>query len=138
MILYGAEIHARNTVQQLGKTLVALGHGGSQLVAVDIEVIEQTCKTVLRETAFCGVFNVIENQLQKLVYVVFGFLLVPIDIYKNRFFIFAVLLHVAEQFQREDKEPPFLPQVPCGPLPQPYQASVHSQTRYFRRPTRPD
>ena len=44
MVFNGTEIHIRYAMQQLGKTLIALGYSASQLVAVHIEIIKQSGK----------------------------------------------------------------------------------------------
>ena len=40
MVFNGTEIHIRYAMQQLGKTLIALGYSVSQLVAVHIEIVK--------------------------------------------------------------------------------------------------
>jgi hypothetical protein len=43
----GAEVEVADGVEQLDELLVALGHGGAELGAVDVEVVEEALEVVL-------------------------------------------------------------------------------------------
>ena len=61
MILDRAEVHGRNAVEQLGQALVPLGDGRAQLVAVDIEIIEQAGEVAFGHAALGRILDMVEH-----------------------------------------------------------------------------
>ena len=99
VFLVFTELHRADAVQQLDKHCVALCHRSAKLVAVDINIIEQTGKVVLALGAFGGILDVAENGLHRHVEVVV---------------LRRTGTDIDEQFRRQDKEAFGLHQViPC-------------------------
>ena len=96
MVAHITELHVRHTLQQLAQALVSLGHGGAQLVAVGVEVVEQAFQVGLALRAHGGVFYVVEYPLQRLVQVIV---------------VLGVGQHIAEKLAGQDEKALFLDQV---------------------------
>ena len=70
VFLVFTEFHRADAVQQLNKHCVALCHRSAKLVAVDINIIEQTGKVVLALGAFCRILDMTEDGLHRHVEVI--------------------------------------------------------------------
>src|SRR5690606_35525807 len=62
-----AQRQVTNRIEQLDQLLVALGHGGAELAAVDVEVVEQALEVVFALGADRGSLDVLEDRAQRLV-----------------------------------------------------------------------
>ena len=99
MLFHIAKVHICHAVQQFHELLIALGNSRTQLIAVDIVIIEQPCKLPLGGAALCGFLNVSEDCFQRFVEVFIA----------GRF-----CSYIAEQLTGQDEEPFFLYQpFPC-------------------------
>ena len=54
MLFHIAKVHICHAVQQFHELLIALGNSRTQLITVDIVIIEQPCKLPLGGAALCG------------------------------------------------------------------------------------
>ena len=70
VFLVFTELHRADAVQQLDKHCIALCHRSAKLVAVDINIIEQTGKVVLALSAFCRILDMTEDGLHRHVEVI--------------------------------------------------------------------
>ena len=99
MLFHIAKVHICHAVQQFHELLIALGNSRTQLIAVDIVIIEQPCKLPLGGASLCGFFNVSEHRFQRFIEVFIAGRFCP---------------HIAEQLTGQDEEPFFLYQpFPC-------------------------
>ena len=89
VFLVFTELHRADAVQQLDKHCVALCHRSAKLVAVDINIIEQTGKVVLALGAFCRILDMTEDGLHRHVEVIV---------------LRCTGTDIDEQFRRQDKE----------------------------------
>ena len=67
VVLVVAQLHVAYPVEELDQLFVPLGHGGPQLVAVDVDVIKEALEVILALAALGGVFNGLEDGGQGLV-----------------------------------------------------------------------
>ena len=67
VILHITKVHIRHADEQFAELFVPLCHRRAQLVAVDVEVVEQPCKLSLGFGAFRGFLDMAENGLQRFV-----------------------------------------------------------------------
>lgn len=69
MVHDAAQSHFTDTVQQLHKPLISSGNGGTQLVAVDIEIIKQADKAFFGGASARRILNVAKHLFQRFVQV---------------------------------------------------------------------
>ena len=99
MLFHIAKVHICHAVQQFHELFIALSNGRTQLVAVHIVIIKQSCKLPLGGTTLCGFFNMSEHRFQRFIEVFIADCFCP---------------HIAEQLTGQDEEPFFLHQpFPC-------------------------
>jgi len=72
VVLEAAQVEVADRVEQLHELLVALGHGGSELCAVHVEVVEEPLEVVLALGAHGRALDVAEHPLERLVEVLVG------------------------------------------------------------------
>ena len=104
MILNGAKLHGCNAIQQLYKTLISLGNGATELIAVYIKVIKQTSKAILGCATLSRAFNVLEYHFQQLIEIVLCVFSLAFTIFEEGLFIVTVFLNITEQLTRKNKE----------------------------------
>ena len=70
MGLHVSEVHVRDAVEEFREFFVSSCDGGSEFVAVDVKIVEESGKIALGCAAFGGVFNVVKDFFECFVEVV--------------------------------------------------------------------
>ena len=64
MVFYISKVHIGYTMKQLCKAFISLCNCRTELIAVHIEIIKQSCKATFRGRTFCRCFDMVEYAFQ--------------------------------------------------------------------------